>query len=102
MQIRGAACLLAVASVSLLGCADFRADWDDAKKVEDDIRGELHVDSHVNFRAVSGSKGNRLFVTVSVTGPLATGIDVASLKARVTKIVEKDFRSHVASVTVSF
>jgi hypothetical protein len=87
-------------ALCLAACGEFKADLADAKKSQADIKSELGVDSQVSFRVFSGTKGKKLAVTVALKSP-PTG-DVGTLKARVSDIVARDFRSHVDNVSVAF
>jgi hypothetical protein len=87
--------------VALTSCADFRADGEDAKKTEADIKSELGVDSQVGFTTFSSTRGgNRLSVVAHLKSP--PGGDITAVKAKVSAIVARDFRAHVDGVTVTF
>jgi hypothetical protein len=83
-----------------VACASFKEDDEDARRSEVDIRGELHVESHVSFRMISGTMGKRLIVNVSLTSPPAG--DSSALKARVDDIVVREFRAQVERTNVTF
>jgi hypothetical protein len=92
--------LLALAFVLVSGCGDLKEGLADAKRTEADIKSELHVDAQVSFRTFTGTKGKNTSVTVHLmTAPSG---DANEVKTKVTDIVNRDFRSHVDSVSVSF
>lgn len=86
--------------VSLSACGDLKNGLADSKRSQTDIKSELGVSSEVNFREFTGTKGKTTTVTVHLdTVPPG---DVAAIKASVTAIVTRDFRSHVDNVIISF
>lgn len=86
--------------VCLSACGDLKNGLADSKRSQTDIKSELGVDSEVNFREFTGSKGKTTTVTVHLDS-VPPG-DVAAIKASVTTIVTRDFRAHVDKVVVSF
>jgi hypothetical protein len=92
-------CVLSIV-LALSACSDFRADGEDAKKCEADLKSELGLDGKVGFRAFSGTKGSRLYVTVQLAAPPSG--DAASVKAKITALVSREFRAHVDQVSVGY
>jgi hypothetical protein len=75
-------------------------DFEDAKKAQASIKGELGVDARVTFRTFSGANGTTTNVSVHLNAPPPG--DAAALKSRVTSIVTGAFREHVDTVSVEF
>ena len=84
----------------LLACGGIRAASEDATRAETDIKNELGVGSNVSFRVLSTAKGETLSVAVTLKG--APPGDLATLRARVSAIVTRDFRAHVDQLSVAF
>jgi predicted small secreted protein len=92
--------LMLCMALVVTACLAMREAGEDARKTEAAIKAELGVDAQINFRVFSGTAGKQLFVDVRLnTAP--TG-DAATVKTKVTTIVNRNFRSHVDEVKVSF
>ncbi len=87
-------------SFAVTACASFQEGIDDAKKSKEALKTELGMDANVSFHTFSGTGGKKTIVTVAIR-PAPTG-DVATVKAQVTTVVTRSFRSPVERVDVTF
>ena len=87
-------------AINLLACGGLKEAGEDARSTEAAIKADLGLDAAVSYSSFSGTGGTKVRVTVRLKS-LPTG-DAAETKTKVVDIVNRNFRSHVDSVAVSF
>ncbi len=86
--------------IGAAGCG-LKTGREDSKKTEEAIKSELGIDARINFRTfTSTANGTRTIVTVSLGEPPVG--DAREFKAKVSQIVERNFRSQVDRVEIAF
>jgi hypothetical protein len=92
--------LVLTLAVGASGCG-LKTGSEDARKTEAAIKSELGMEAHINFRTfTSAASGTHTIVVVTLSQPPSG--DVRELKAKLTEIAGRTFRSKVDRVDVVF
>jgi hypothetical protein len=99
MQMNRRTRALALALAVEASCGLLPANLEDAVKTRADIKTALGVDSKVSAHTAKRDGRTRLFVQVNLLSPVPG--DAARVREDVTRIVERDFRTHVDEITIN-